>query len=306
MSDFVGGLLGLHALTPLHPGAGTALGVVDLPVQRERHTQWPTIPGTALKGVLRDAFKRKKKSSDVTMLFGGEPGGRTEAEIIAGALSIGDARLFAFPVRSLKGVWAWVTCPAVLSRFARDASLVGLDAPDVSAFRPPEGEAIVTGGDLLVPIGGVDKVVLEEFDAKATKSTLLERFATEFAKLQLPDGEAYKQTRERFVSSLCVLHDDDFGHFVRYATEVVARIGLDHETKTVKGGALFYQELLPAETLFYSVILAEGSRHKASKADATEVLKRFGGSIPGVIQVGADETTGRGFCATQLRRKGGA
>lgn len=30
------------------------LGTVDLPVQRERHTGWPTIPGSAPKGILRD------------------------------------------------------------------------------------------------------------------------------------------------------------------------------------------------------------------------------------------------------------
>jgi CRISPR-associated protein Cmr4 len=46
-------LLFLHALTAMHPGSGTALGVVDLPVQRERHTGWPTIPGTSVKGVLK-------------------------------------------------------------------------------------------------------------------------------------------------------------------------------------------------------------------------------------------------------------
>ena len=46
-------LLFIHALTGLHPGGGTALGVVDLPVQRERHTHWPTIPGSSLKGVMR-------------------------------------------------------------------------------------------------------------------------------------------------------------------------------------------------------------------------------------------------------------
>ena len=40
-------ILGLHAQTSLHPGSGTALGTVDLPVQRERHTLWPTIPGSA-------------------------------------------------------------------------------------------------------------------------------------------------------------------------------------------------------------------------------------------------------------------
>src|SRR5207253_4223138 len=50
-------LLFLHAQTALHPGSGAALGTVDLPVQRERHTQWPTIASSALKGVLRDAIR---------------------------------------------------------------------------------------------------------------------------------------------------------------------------------------------------------------------------------------------------------
>ena len=46
-------LLFLHAQTGLHPGSGTALGAVDLPIQRERYTQWPVIPGSTLKGILR-------------------------------------------------------------------------------------------------------------------------------------------------------------------------------------------------------------------------------------------------------------
>src|ERR1700688_2308407 len=55
----VGAILYLQALTSLHPGSGTALGTVDLPVQRERHTNWPTIAGSALKGVLRDAVREE-------------------------------------------------------------------------------------------------------------------------------------------------------------------------------------------------------------------------------------------------------
>ena len=54
-------LLFIHTLTRLHPGSGTALGVVDLPVQRERHTQWPLIPGSSLKGILRDACRESIK-----------------------------------------------------------------------------------------------------------------------------------------------------------------------------------------------------------------------------------------------------
>src|SRR5262249_9039713 len=53
----------IHTLTGLQPGSGTALGVVDLPVQRERHTQWPLIPGSSLKGILRDACRESIKDS---------------------------------------------------------------------------------------------------------------------------------------------------------------------------------------------------------------------------------------------------
>ena len=82
---FVGGLLTLYAETSLHAGAGAALGVVDLPVQRERHTMFPTVPGTALKGVLRDTARRRvqgaslreaNKSDEVVALFGGAAGER--------------------------------------------------------------------------------------------------------------------------------------------------------------------------------------------------------------------------------------
>ena len=49
--------------------------------------------------------------------------GDGEAGKHAGALSLTDARILAFPVRSLKGVFAWVTCPAVLGRLNRDLKL---------------------------------------------------------------------------------------------------------------------------------------------------------------------------------------
>src|SRR5262249_20146558 len=117
-------LLFLHAQTGLHPGSGTALGTVDLPVQRERHTQWPTIPASALKGILRDACREKAKEKpehggsrkkaneeddELVAAFG--PGKVDDNTAHAGALSLTDARMLAFPVRSLRGVFAWVTCP---------------------------------------------------------------------------------------------------------------------------------------------------------------------------------------------------
>jgi CRISPR-associated protein Cmr4 len=49
-------LLYLFTRTPLHVGAGSAVGAIDQPIQRERHTGFPLIPGSSIKGVLRDHF----------------------------------------------------------------------------------------------------------------------------------------------------------------------------------------------------------------------------------------------------------
>jgi CRISPR-associated protein Cmr4 len=305
-SPMTGGLLVLHAETPLHPGTGAALGVVDLPVQRERHTQFPTIPGTSLKGVLRDAARTRGRSDDdplVVSLFG-MPQGDGEPE--AGLLSISDARLLAMPVRSLKGVFAWITCPAVLERLARDARLVGLDL-GLGAFRLGEGEALCAGDEADGPVMS-GRIVLEEFDFVVQKpgdAGDARKAAAPLADRLLPAAAEWEATRRRFKRSLCVLSDDDFAHFARLGTEIVARIGLDHERKTVKGGALFYQELLPAESVFYAVVL--GERPRRGGGTAAETLKRFQeGVLPAVIQVGADETMGRGYCATRLATGGAA
>jgi CRISPR-associated protein Cmr4 len=284
-------LLFIHAQTGLHPGSGTALGTVDLPVQRERHTQWPVIPGSTLKGILRDACRRAAgNNGDLFAAFGPET---AEADKHAGALSLTDARILAFPVRSLKGVFAWVTCPAVLERLKRDLSL---GWSEVNAFSLPTGpakdKALCQQNSPLLLEG--NKLVLEEFEFERTGDA--DAVANWVSRRAVADNA----TQMRLKSHLVVLHDDDFTHFVRHATEVVARVGLDYERKTVKQGALFYEEFLPAETLFYSVVLASPSRRDGNGKSAGDILGYLGKNLPRILQIGGDETIGKGLCAVRL------
>ncbi len=285
-------LLYLHAQTALHPGSGTALGVVDLPVQRERHTQWPVIPGSTLKGILRDACRRKAgNNSDLFLAFGPET---AEADKHAGAISLTDARILAFPVRSLRGVFAWVTCSAVLERLKRDLSLnseLARANPFTLPGTPARDKALCRQGGSLLVDG--NKLVLEEFEFESTGDA--DTLAEWVAGRAVEDGP----TQNRLKTHLAVLHDDDFTHFVRHATEVVARIGLDYQRKTVKSGALFYQECLPAETLFYSVVFANAGRRDNSMG-ALEVMDYLRKNLPPILQIGGDETTGKGICAVRL------
>jgi CRISPR-associated protein Cmr4 len=48
-------MLFTHALSPLHPGTGQGVGVIDLPIAREKATGLPYLPGSSLKGTLRSA-----------------------------------------------------------------------------------------------------------------------------------------------------------------------------------------------------------------------------------------------------------
>ena len=284
-------LLFLHALTGVHPGGGTALGAVDLPVQRERHTQWPMIAGSSLKGVLRDACRQSLDDRNLLhAAFGPEPGNASD---FAGALSFTDARLLAFPVRSLCGVFAWVTCPAVLVRFARDAKLlaeIGIVPPV-----PPEvrlGEAKCPAKtELLID---TDKLLLEEFEFRRSGDD--GGISTYLADNAVAD----EATADRLRRSLVVLSDDDFTHFARHATEVIARIGLDYETKTARGKALFYEEFLPPETLFYAIVFATSSRNREVKRDASAMLGLLRDNSPDIVQVGADQTIGKGLCAVRI------
>ncbi len=291
----------LHAATALHPGSGTALGVIDLPVEREPHTDWPLIPGTSLKGVLRDALREslrekypKRRDADrapeVTEIFG--PPTDTAADH-AGALSLTDARILAFPVRSMKGVFAWITCTDVLTRFARDVRLTGIGSSPPPAASPGSDECFVARGSPL-EIAGQSGLLLEEFDftAKAPPPD-----ADTFLKAVAGMAFADPTRRDDFLKRVVILHPDAFTHFVRHSTHVRARIALDYETKTASDGALFYEEYLPPETILYSLLLATPGRGSAA-TPASEVIRsvrRTVDSLP-FLQIGAGQTVGCGIC----------
>lgn len=285
-------LIFIHALTGVHPGGGTALGIVDLPVQRERHTQWPLIPGSSLKGVLRHAcrFENDEGARDRWFAAFGPP--TSKASDHAGALAFTDARVLAFPVRSLYGLFAWVTCPALIERLARDVRLLD------GQLRPPSPPPAVPRGMAVCPettdtlVDG-SRLMLEEFEFQRSEGE--SEVAAWIGDQAVGDGA----TKERVRRNLIVLHDDDFTYFVRHATEVVARIALHYDTKTARDGALFYEEFLPAETLFYAVVMATDSRSKKAPGTASEMLGLLR-AAPSVLQIGADQTIGKGICSIRF------
>ena len=46
-----------RCITPMHVGCGSDLGIVDLPIQREKHTGYPKIESSGIKGCIREDFE---------------------------------------------------------------------------------------------------------------------------------------------------------------------------------------------------------------------------------------------------------
>jgi len=291
-------LLTLYTRTPLHVGSGTSVEVVDLPIMRERITGFPVIPSTSLKGVLlqhaRETFDngrhaRNKEIPDAAkILFGAVEGEGENQKSNAGCVQIMEAKILAFPVRSLAGCFAWITCPTVLERFKRDAGKIDT-VPKV------DKDYVVAGSELIVN----GQVVLEEYalDLQPNSNGQAATLAGELAELvndSLWSG--------KLAARLAVLHDENFQHFVTTCTEVVARIAVDPATRTVSGTALFNQENVPCETLFYSVLTVLPPRRQAesdSYSPGGLLSELLPDKNPPILQIGGDETTGHGLCETK-------
>jgi len=270
----------LHALSPLHAGTGQAIDVVDLPIARMQSTGIPIVPGSSVKGVLRDALREASNPSEVKAIFGPDTGNADHS----GAVNVGDARLLALPVRSFRGVFVWATSPLLLTLAARDLELEGaVQPPGIPALDGRMGST-PRGIPSVVVHGG--RVYLQDLDITVKESNEAKAWAELIAGRALPPSETGMFT-ERFV----VLDDETMSYLWTTATQIDARNSLDDQG-VVKDGALWYEESLPPETLLIGSLAAHMSRDGSRRADADVLAK-----VPrGVMQFGGKATVGRGLC----------
>ncbi|MFA0731908.1 MAG: hypothetical protein LKKZDAJK_000898 [Candidatus Fervidibacter sp.] len=292
-------MLFLYCETPVHAGTGTSLSIVDLPIQRERITGLPIVQASSLKGVLRAEVERLKGKQIAETLFGPET---QRAHEHAGCVSPHDARLLLFPIRSLVGVFAWATCPFVLERFKREMIAAGFSVNwSVPTLPANSQQALVAESSEII----VDAtIVLEEFAFKAQPSTEAKSIAEWLAENAFPQSDEYKPFREWLPKRFVILPDNAFRDFTQLATEVIARIRLKPETKTVAEGALWSEEHLPSETLLYAPIFVSKplapNANQLGLTDSNAVLQVLNNLQLDRLQIGGDETVGRGIVKVRL------
>lgn len=276
----------LHALSALHCGVGQSAGIVDLPIARARATQLPIVPGSSLRGVLRAMIEWERRT-DAEALFGPRAIGGTD-DIFAGALTLGDATLLLLPVRALAGILCFATSPFVLSRYAQDLRRVGIPTPPMPD-KPATGHARVTTHNLNVQNG---KLILEDLDLHADQDNKLTQWGSLIAGQVHPDdSEAQLDVTAR----LALLPDDIFSFLAETATEVRTRIAIDPDKGTVKRGALWYEENLPAEAVLWGLYALTASNNQADKRTAPVLSQAL--PVSGtLVQLGGHAGVGRGLC----------
>jgi CRISPR-associated protein Cmr4 len=266
-----GFILGMFAETPVHPGMGQARSAIDLPVAREAMTNYPVIPGSSLKGTLRDKVERVWGEKRAGEIFG--------EQNAAGGVGVTDARLVLLPVRSLSGHYRWITCPYLIERLERDRALAGLDTR--------EWEFELQPGVALTPLKE-EWLFLEELSYTAKSNPLLVQAVAE----RIAPLIRHESMRDRLGRQLVILHDDDFAHFATYGLPIQARNNLENGTK--RSVSLWYEETLPPDCLFYTLLLA-----RSGKEEVWEELRAFFDGNR-YIQVGGNETIGQGWMVTSV------
>ena len=290
----------LHAISPVHAGAGSATGAVDLPIQRERHTGWPHIQASGVKGAFRDHCERvwMLKDLEIDKLVTGEKKaraqelakrvfGRSDADKSqAGAIAFSDAKLLAFPARSNLAPFVWVVCPALLKRLARDLALTGATIANLGqATIKTDSYGLIKGeltGDL----------ILEDICLTAQAGEWPE--ITDIFRKMAPE-----------IERLILIPDDHFFFLMETATEIQAQIKIDSATGTTQDGSLRYQELLPADSVLYTVVFFGEERAEDSNAIVLETLRTAVQDAAAThIQIGGDLTLGRGIFQLAWKKGG--
>ena len=301
-----GRMLYLHTRSPLHTGTGQSVGGIDLPVVREITTNWPYVPGSSLKGVLRAACDPgEDRKSDEQQFFErvfGPPNVRDDddeddeedaaaiEERIRGAgwMIFTDARLLCLPVRSLYGTFAWLTSPLALRRWKRDQIDAGLTCElGIPDHTDTDKILIASNG---AAIQQNDNVFLDDLVLNASVDQRAAALASDIGAAVFGSSEWAGEFTARFG----IVSDNVFNFLAETGTDIMPRIRIDPKTGVVAKGAFWYEEVIPVETIFCGPLLLQ-PRGETADAEIEEAYTLVGGALDEVRQVGGHATIGRGL-----------
>lgn len=301
--------------TSMHMGCGDELGIVDMPIAREKVTGFPKMEASGIKGSFNEQFpeeitieKKVIGSLDIkTKIFG--------AEDTSGNLIFSDGRILLFPMKSAKGTFVWVTCPYVLNRFMNDCEIRGIEVGNINKTFEDDSQKIrvreikvdpkkqknisweqlknaVTQENCSALLED-NYIIIEEYNYKV-ENVSYDGSILKFIINKLKDANGQKAyINQKFETDICIIPDEDFKDFVEMYTEINTR------NKINKNGIsenLFTEEYLPVETVMYGYI-GEIQKSIKTKNQIEESFEIFMQEInrEQYIQFGGNKTLGKGI-----------
>jgi len=326
----------IRTISSLHAGSGNDLGIVDLPIQREKHTTFPKIESSSLKGALREAFETKNNKDKQDFLNKLK---NSSLSLIDFGQQIEEAQQiifnFDYAIHLAFGYDESYTDENIKAKFGDDTEFSGaLGFSDARILFFPIKSAKGVFAWTTCPM--VLKRFKEEMELCGIslaydsftvnmgecivdnnsrvlindRSVVLEEYFFEVQKEGLDQklnllSSVFPELKEK----IAILNDDDFKDFVNLSTEVITRTKIDNLTGTVAKGALFNEEYLPSETIMYYLVFAspifqkddtkKGIFKSNEKSEEQLVLEFFENNLPEVVQIGGNATIGKGIVKTK-------
>lgn len=284
----------VHALSPLHAGTGQGIGVIDLPIAREKATGLPFLPGSSVKGSLRDLCTDEKQQKSI---FG--TGNEKDSQTMehAGSVQFSDQHLLLLPIRSLVGTFAWVTSPYILQRFVRDAKVAGVSITNKIPSPKTDHICLTTSTPSCLKYSNTNKVYLEDLDLtfinNNNDNVETDNWANWLALKIFPDSPEWQtMLKARF----CIVSDDLLSFLLETATEVSARIVINDDSKTADN--LWYEETLPTETILSGLVIANPT--KKAEITTNKIFETITTITNKTVQFGGKATVGHGLCSVKL------
>jgi CRISPR-associated protein Cmr4 len=301
----------LRTLSGLHCGIGQGLSDIDLPTARETVTGYPFVPGSTIKGVLRDLRDPGDVNGEERLRFEAAFGKPTTTGNLdfASSLSFSDLRLLCMPVRSYFGTFAHLSSVYSLASLKETLRRVGkTQLPSLPLF-PGDTDTYrgaIPSGSKLISDTLKDRLLLEDLDLLVHEEAeeIADAWGKLLADLIYPaDVEGNEEARHFFIDRFAIVADDVMAFLCETALPVTARIRIG-ANGTVESGALWYEEYVPAEAVFYGTIHAEHGKGAGSEFSAQDLLD-YACEETIDCQIGGHATIGRGFVTIIFPNEGG-
>ena len=273
----------LLAESPIHAGdKPEGEGDIDLPIQKESTTGLPIVRGSTVRGSLRHLARSHKLA--VEDLFGSEP---DAADPKQGLISIPDFHMLLCPIRTLTGLFAWVTTPYLLQNLQRSLKICG-SAEKITIPAAGDKALVATGSKLL----SKGKLSLEETVFPASESAEMATLGLWIAQKALPASDTYNFLKGMAVTNIALVPDEVFQKLLPLVLPVFARIRIDPMTGTVAEGALWNTEILSSETLLCGTFIAKEEDKKSKSVEKlVELTKSHWFQVGGCKGIGMGVVT---------------